>query len=341
MKIWFDLSNSPHINLFARLIRELEVDGHEVIITCRPLANTIDLLDLHAFKYQVVGEHYGANFYRKVFGYPVRVWQLREYLASKRIDVAISQSSFHSPLVARLLGVRSIYMNDNEHALGNVPSFICASQIMVPEFLALDKLKRQMAHPKKIRRYPGVKEGIYLWSLQERLDAGSVSARQARKPSVYVRPEPWTAQYYQGGKDFLDEVLIGIKDRADVTLLPRGKDQGAHYRAERFAGIRIVDTALDIADIAPDCDLFVGAGGTMTREMAVLGIPTVSVYQDALLDVDRYLLSLGTFSHRPQLTASDLLVLLDGAARRPPNRELLDKGRQAYAQIKQAILASH
>jgi predicted glycosyltransferase len=54
-----------------------------------------------------------------------------------------------------------------------------------------------------------------------------------------------------------------------------------HYQDPKFAGVRVVTTALDIADIAPDCDLFIGAGGTMTREMAVLGIPTISVYQDA------------------------------------------------------------
>jgi predicted glycosyltransferase len=95
---------------------------------------------------------------------------------------------------------------------------------------------------------------------------------------------------------------------------------------------------LDIADIAPDCDLFVGAGGTMTREMAVLGIPTVSVYQDELLDVDRHLLELGAFVHDPALTAARLLAILDGNSRRPANRALLDKGRQAYTMIKQAIL---
>ena len=340
MKIWFDLSNSPHINLFAQMIRELERDGHEVVITCRPLANTIDLLDLHGFRYEVVGEHYGANFYRKLFGYPIRVLQLRRYLAPKRIDVAISQSSFHSPVVARLLGVRSIYMNDNEHALGNVPSFLSASKIMVPEFLSLANLKRQMASPAKIVRYPGVKEGIYLWGLQERLERSGAQARQSGRPAVYMRPEPWTAQYYKGGKDFLDDVLLGIKDHVDVTLLPRGKAQGEHYRAERFAGIRIVDTALDIADIAPDCDLFVGAGGTMTREMAVLGVPTISVYQDELLDVDKYLLELGAFSHQPRLTAPALLDFLGSSVRRPANRLLLDKGRQAFAQIKHAILTA-
>ena len=58
MKLWFDLSNSPHINMFAALIRDLQRE-HEVAITCRPLANTIDLLDLHRFDYTVVGVHYG------------------------------------------------------------------------------------------------------------------------------------------------------------------------------------------------------------------------------------------------------------------------------------------
>src|SRR5262249_1895205 len=123
---------------------------------------------------------------------------------------------------------------------------------------------------------------------------------------------------------------------ARVIVLPRGRAQGAHYRD--FAGVEVVDTALDIAHVAPDCDLFVGAGGTMTREMAVLGIPTISVYQDELLDVDRYLLDAGAFVHAPTLTAQTLLSILEGAARRPANRLLLDKGRQAYALIKESIL---
>lgn len=338
MRIWFDISNSPHINLFAHMIRELEHEGHEAVITCRPLANTIDLLDLHGFKYEVVGEHYGARLYKKVFGYPVRVMQLHRYLAPLRIDIALSQSSFHSPVVARLLGVRSIYMNDNEHALGNVPSFLAATRILVPEFLSDAHLRRQWAPLSKVRRFPGVKEGIYLWALQERLDAAVTARAPGRRPAVYVRPEPWTAQYYKGDRNFMDALLLGIKDLVDVTLLPRGKAQGEYYRDPRFGGIRIIDTAMDIADIAPDCDLFVGAGGTMTREMAVLGIPTISVYQDALLDVDRFLLQQEAFLHRPALTSVELLGELAKAARRGPNRSLLGKGREAYAMIRREIL---
>ena len=230
MRIWFELTNSPHINMFAPMIRELECE-HEIVITSRPLANTIDLLDLHGFKHQVVGTHYGGKLYAKLFGFPVRVMQLRSFLVEKQIGVAISQSSFHSPVTARLLGVRSIYMNDNEHAMGNIPAFISANTIMVPEFLGIKKLKKQWANPKKVIHYPGVKEGTHLWHLEPRLVNNSGNNRQIKsRKTVYIRPEPWTAQYYKGSRNFLDGLLLGMKRDVDIVLLPRGKEQGVHYQ---------------------------------------------------------------------------------------------------------------
>jgi len=339
MKIWFDLSNSPHINLFSGMIHDLG-RLHEIIVTARPLANTIGLLELHRIKHTVVGKHYGAGRLAKAYGYPVRVCQLWRFLKDKNIDVAISQSSFHSPVVARLLGVRSIYMNDNEYALGNIPAFLAASTILVPEFLSMEHLRRQYARPSKVVRYPGVKEGIYLHRLKSALSRSTNSNGRKVRGSAYVRPEPWTAQYYRGRTKFLDDLLLGLKDELNVTLLPRDKEQLKHYSQPRLQGLRVVAGALDIAEIAPDCDLFIGAGGTMTREMAVLGIPTISVYQDELLDVDRYLLKIGALVHRPDLTAAAALHYLDQSARRPANRELLEKGRQAYELIKSTILSA-
>lgn len=338
MKIWFDISNSPHINLFGRLMRELEGEGHRVIITCRPLANTVDLLRLHGFSFEVVGEHYGANFFRKALGYPIRVLQLWRHLAPLGIDAAVSQSSFHSPVVARLLGVRSIYMNDNEHALGNVPSFVAANAVLVPEFMSAEHLRRQLAALSKVTRYKGVKEGIYLWALQEQIDAAKAVRPVGALPVVYIRPEPWAAQYYKGDRNFLDAVILGIKETCDVRILPRGKVQAEHYANPKFAGIRVVEDALELLDIATDCDLFIGAGGTMTREMAVLGIPTISVYQDQLLDVDRYLLECNAFLHRPDLSSADVIEYLRVCARRPADRVLLDKGRESYNALKELIL---
>jgi predicted glycosyltransferase len=337
MKIWFDLSNSPHINLFRAMIRDLQRE-HEVIITCRPLANTIELLELHDLEHTVIGKHYGRSLHKKIMGYPIQVMQLKRFLDHQHIDVAISQSSFHSPVVARLLGIRSIYLNDNEHAMGNIPAFACASKIMVPEFISEKSLERQHARLEKVIHYPGVKEGIYLWESCDRIKKNQSNRQCKNRPSIFIRPEPWTAQYYKGAHNFLDALLIGIKDATDVTFLPRNAEQRAYYRGNRFNGINVIDNPIDIEDIAPACDMFIGAGGTMTREMAVLGIPTISVYQDELLDVDRYLLTQNAFLYRKALTAQEALTYLETAQRRPPVNELLQKGRQAYQLIRSAIV---
>ena len=97
---------------------------------------------------------------------------------------------------------------------------------------------------------------------------------------------------------FLDDLILGIKDKADVVVLPRDKDQGLHYRGEQFVEVPAWSIRRWISRTSRrTATLFVGAGGTMTREMAVLGVPTVSVYQDELLDVDRYLLEIDAFVH--------------------------------------------
>lgn len=336
MKIWFDISNSPHVNLFSGLIKELS-KSHEVIITCRPLANTSELLDVHGFDYTVVGRHYGKSLIRKILGYPMRVYDLFRFLAGKGVDVAVSQAGFHSPVVARLLGIRSVYMNDNEHAVANIPAFLFANRVLIPEFLDEQKVRRRGAWGSRLFKYPGVKEGIYLSEF--------LPAMRDRKRSdpmhIYIRPEPWLAHYYTGATNFLDELIKDLSRDFRITVLPRGSAQAEHYKSLENERVRVLSSAIDLSDILVDCDLFIGAGGTMTREMAVLGIPTISTYQAELLDVDRFLLAEGTFEHDPDLTAETVREFAKRVGSRPPNAALLEKGSQAYRGIREMVLEGH
>lgn len=335
MKIWFDLSNAPHINLFKDLLKDLETDGHEIIVTCRPLSNTVSLLNLHQIRYTIIGKHYGKNIFKKMFGYPIRVQQLMKFIKPLKADIAISQSSFHSPVAARFLGIPSIYMNDNEHAIGNIPSFICASKIMIPEFLSVSKVKKQGASTKKIISYPGVKEGIYLW--QKYLSNDTSHPAQFSQKKIYIRPEPRTAQYYKGGENFLDEVIVDLKKIYSITMLARDKEQLAYYQSAKFTGIHVPEKPLSFDEIANDCLLFIGAGGTMTREMAVIGVPTISVYQDDLLDVDQYLIKEGLMQHLQKPTTEIVLDYLKQNNTKTPNIKLLLKGKRSYFLIKSLI----
>ena len=338
MKIWIDLTNSPHVNFFDHMIRELQ-KNHEVLLTCRPLANTIELLDLSGFFYHVIGKHYGQSSLKKALGFIIRISQLYKFLRKIDIDVAISHSSFYSPVVSKLLGIRCIYLNDNEHAQGNKISFIFANKVMVPEFLGIEKVIKQGAKKEKIIRYPGVKEGVYLWSYNP--VPGNNGGNPKRNKRIFIRPEPWTAQYYKGERNFIDELLISLKDKYKIILLPRGKVQEEHYRQKKFCDIIIPEKSVSLNEIMSNCNLFIGAGGTMTREAAVLGIPTISIYQDELLDVDNYLIKKGCMIHNKDLDAADVVEYLEKTEKRPPDNELLEKGKAAYDLIKHTILGNN
>jgi len=336
LNVWFDLNNSPHINLFSGLLTELRADC-QLTITCQDLSNTVGLLKLHRLDHQIVGQHYGKRVISKVAGYPIRALKLWSHLKDRGVNLAVSQASYQSPLVAKLLGVPSIYMNDNEHSAGNLPAFAFATQIHVPECFTNSNLRRQFASLRKVHRYPGVKEGIYLWRIADRIHQTRAKRTHGRM-RIYIRPEPHMANYYRGAKNFLDDLILGLRDEVELTILPRGVEQTAYYADERFEGIRVVANAITLEEIAVACDLFIGAGGTMTREMAVLGIPTLSVYRGELLDVDRWLIAHGAFEHHPILSVAQTLKLLHRLTARAPDRELLDRGKLAYRELRTKIL---
>lgn len=333
MKIWFDLTNSPHINFFRQMIEELKAEGHEVVITCRPLANTIDLLDLYKMDYTVVGKHYGKSSRKKAMGFFVRVNQLRKFLKKAKVDVGISQSSFYSPIAGRLAGVPTIYTNDNEHAAGNKISFLFAKKIFVPEFIPKENVTNALVKEKKVMQYPGVKEGIYLWKKYKgfKLDTSKLN-------KIYIRTEPQLAQYYSAKQNFMDGIIKDLKDKYEVVILPRTADQAEYYSTEEFKGVTVCKKPLPFEEIAKDCLLFIGAGGTMTREMAVIGIPTISVYQDALLDVDKYLIKEGIMMHDMNLTSEKVEAVLKEVKSKEASPVLLEKGERAYNLIKEQIL---
>ena len=337
MRIWFDISNSPHVILFQGLIKDLEASGHEVLITTRPLANTIDLLDQSGFVYTVIGKHYGKNIFNKLLGFPIRVLQLYQYLRKQHIDFAVGQSSFHLPLVARLLSVPSLYTNDNEHAAGNIVAFYFANKILIPSSFILNKYLNHNWIKSKITYYPGVKEGIYLWIKHQDLTLKR-SQIVSNDVNIYIRPEPQTAQYYTGALYFLDEMIQQLQEKYKITILTRNREQLEHYSQGTFKQCYVPSKPIHFDDIALDCTLFIGAGGSMTREFALLGIPTISVYQDKLLAVDHLLLQNQLLRHYPIINQEIVLDVLEATKLRKSGNVLLNLGKQAYSILRAEIV---
>lgn len=324
MKIWIDITNAPHINFFKPFVGLWEKQGFEVVITARDLSNTLDLLDEVKWPYRVIGGHGGKLALFKILKFPVRVLKLASFLRRERPDVGISQSSFYSPLAGKLAKVPTIYTNDNEYAKGNLLAFRFASVIIVPKVYKSYLTKNNIGGKYKINYYNGVKEAIYLSQNQRK----NLPIPSSESKVVYVRLEPWSAQYYKSSIGLLDEFIIDLGRKYQVILLPRGEKQASYYEDDRFESVKVAKTIISLDEIRRTAYFFVGAGGSMTRELAILGVRTLSIYRDELLLVDRLLIRLGVMHHSQKPCLSDVDRLLE--AEFEGNKSLMIQGAQAF-----------
>jgi predicted glycosyltransferase len=254
------------------------------------------------------------------------------YIHKNKPDIAASQSSFYQPIVARALAIPCFYTNDNEHARGNIFGFLFANSVFLPVSLRNENFVNKWPLKRKVFFYPSVKEAIYL-SQQSDLFTKS----QRRKTKIYFRPEPWSAQYYKGPLNFFDDTLIKLSDDYEVVVLPRDKNQSVHYSQDKFNGIKVAQHPLSLNEIASDCLLFIGAGGSMTREMAVMSLPVISIYQSELLSVDKYLIGKGLMKINPDITYEEIISFINKPNDSVVELAVLKEGLQSFELIKEHI----
>ena len=61
VRVWVDLTNSPHAVIFAPLVRRMQARGDDVSVTARAYAQTVELLELHGIEHTVIGHHGGGS----------------------------------------------------------------------------------------------------------------------------------------------------------------------------------------------------------------------------------------------------------------------------------------
>jgi uncharacterized protein len=332
MKIWIDFINTPQVQFFVPFINDFKSDGHEIILTCRDSGNTVDLLEENNLPVHIIGRKKGKNKIKELFLFIRRIYHLFSYIKKNRPDIAVSQSSFYQPVVARMLGVPCLYTNDNEHAKGNLLAFVFAGRVILPEALKNKKFTRRWPLKNKVSFYPSVKEAVYLSQQPELVKKGT-----HLKHKIYFRPEPSSAQYYTGPLNFFDDILIKLSKEYEIVVLPRDNRQKEHYSQPKFASIKIPARPLSLQSIVSDCVLFIGAGGSMTRELATLQIPVLSIYQAEMLSVDKYLLEQGLINLKPGITYDEVRNLINSTLIWKNGFKVLKEGNKSYSLLKNSI----
>ena len=330
MRVWIDMTNSPHVVFFRPLVALLGERGHGVTITARDFAQTLELLEDAGLEHVVVGPpHGGASRTAKGAAMAKRLWALRRFARGRRFDLALSHASHELPLVARSLGVRSSYAFDYEFALTQ-HNLGCraATRVVVPDAIPQERLDRLGAPSRKVRRYAGLKEEYYLNGFvpdPQVLDGLGID--RSRILAV-VRTPPDVSLYHRHGNALFADVLRRLGSDAGVhaVVLPRTPAQRDALRAAGLPSLVVPDRAVDALSLVALADLVVSAGGTMNREAVALGTPVYTTFSGRLGAVDERLVREGRL--RALARADDLRVARKAgtapAATRPPDL-LLDR----------------
>ena len=164
MRVWIDITNSPHVLFFRPLIRLLQEDGHDVTVTAREYAQTLELLALHGIAHEVVGpRHGGAGAVGKARALAGRLVALRRFAKGRGFDRALAHGSHELTLTARSLGVPSATAHDYEYAsLQHHLGLRAATRVVFPDAVPAERLARFGVRPPKLVTYPGIKEEYYL-----------------------------------------------------------------------------------------------------------------------------------------------------------------------------------
>jgi predicted glycosyltransferase len=316
MRVWIDLTNSPHVLVMRPVVELLRADGHEVAVTARDFAQTLELCERLGVAHTAVGRHRGGRVAAKAVGMASRTAALVRWARADRrtrggrgFDIALGHGSNDVTLAAALLRIPSSTMFDYEWATvqHNVNCRLAAA-VVVPDAIPPARLDRYGARG-KVHAYEGLKEEYYLADFEPDGAVLDELGLDAERPIVVVRTPPVVSLYHRFENDLFARVLDRLQRAASelgtqTVVLPRVESQREELRAA--GGFVVPEHAIDAQSLIAHADLVISAGGTMNREAVALGTPVYTTFQGRLGAVDERLIAEGRLR---MLTAPEELPL--------------------------------
>ncbi len=290
MRVWVDLTNSPHVLVLRPILDRLRAAGHDVQVTARDFAQTLDLCRRLSIEHTAIGHHRGGGLAAKARGLAGRSVALTAWARGRRFDLALGHGSNDLSVAAAVLGIPSSTMFDYEWATvqHNVNCRL-AGAVVVPEAIPPAVLDRYGARG-KLQRYPGLKEEYYLADFEPDGAVLDELGLDPDRPIYVVRTPPAVSLYHRFENDLFAGVLARLRG-TQAVVLPRIASQRAELEAD--GGFIVPPQAIDAQSLIAHADLVISAGGTMNREAVALGTPVFTTFEGRRGAVDAALIAAG------------------------------------------------
>jgi predicted glycosyltransferase len=292
VRIWVDLTNSPHVLVMRPLIAIMREDGHEVEVTARDFAQTLELCRRFGLSHTAIGHHRGSRVASKGLGLVSRSLALVRWARGRRFNLAMGHGSNDISVAASVLRIPSATAFDYEWAkVQHQVNCRLARAVVVPDVIPPERLFPYGAKG-KIRAYAGLKEEYYLSDFTPDSAVLTELGLTADGPLVVVRTPPEVSLYHRFENPLFPRILQRLAQAGTQTVvLPRTPEQ--RQEIARLGDFVVPREAVDAQSLVALADLVVSAGGTMNREAVALGTPVYTTFEGRLGAVDEALLREG------------------------------------------------
>ena len=271
MRILVDIGHPAQVHYFKNTIWNLESSGHEIIITARNKDVTLRLLKAYNFNYKVVGSSTG-NILGKACNILRNDYILLKIARKFKPDLFLSFCSPYAAHVSKLMHKVHIAFCDTESA-----SLVIWLTLPFTDIVCTPLSFRRRLDGKKHIRFNGYFELAYLHPKYFKPDGSVLDYLNLSKNDKFtiLRFISWSAYH--------DVNLRGFKKGSEMNFIKNLEKYGQVFiTSERKLPKELEKYRLNIPpekihSLLQYANLYVGEGGTMAVEAAILGTPSIHV----------------------------------------------------------------
>ncbi|MFH0897394.1 MAG: DUF354 domain-containing protein, partial [Candidatus Bathyarchaeota archaeon] len=299
MLIWIDILTPKQLYFLGELGRRLEARGHNVFRTTRNYREVNELVKLRGVNALSVGKHGGASLELKLAASGRRVEELSHIISRLKPSLSIAFASPEAARTAFGLGIPHYTINDSPHSTSVARLTIPLShKLFSPEVIPQKIWVKLGASRDMIVQYRALDPIVWLKSFIPDPSVLYDLRLDDSKPIVVFRAEEAFASYLLGHVSDREPVIIPIINRlleeygesVQIIALPRYTEQVSIVRNAFQNRVIVPKGVVDGPSLLYFSSIFIGAGGTMTAEAAMLGVPTISCYPRKPTIVEKYLM---------------------------------------------------
>jgi predicted glycosyltransferase len=275
MRIWYDACTGKHVRYGAAIAKRLEEKGHEIIFTTRKHPDTIPLAKYLGLSFEIVGKYSPRSKFSRLYESLKRQLKFCNMFKDKQPDLAISHRSVEQCRVAFGLGIPTISTHDTPHADAVNHLTLPLIDILVVSEAIPDEHLRQ--YPiKRVVKFSGVDEVAWIKNSKPKQKFSFTH------PLIVVRQIEAKAAYAEDSEDITLKIAKKLSRYGEVVFLSR-------YRRKPIKNLTVPREFIDSVSLVAEADIVISVGGTIAREAALQGTPSIVIPALGYSAVNEYL----------------------------------------------------